>query len=84
MVLFRSPVGSFKPNHNGIYDLTGNLSEWVSDFYSSDIVSNDIIFKDYIGPLFGSSHVIKGSNYNSSYHCNLVYHIGHMVLIKMN
>lgn len=62
----RSPVGSFKPNHNGIYDLTGNLSEWVSDFYSSDIVSNDIIFKDYIGPLFGSSHVIKGSNYNSS------------------
>lgn len=62
----RSPIGSFKPNHNGIYDLTGNLSEWVNDFYSSDIVSNDIIYKDYIGPLFGSSHVIKGSNYNSS------------------
>lgn len=62
----RSPVGLFKPNQNGINDLTGNLSEWINDFYSSDIVSSERIFKDYIGPSGGSSHVIKGSNYNSS------------------
>ena len=62
----RSPVGLFKSNQNGLFDLTGNLSEWTNDFYSADILSPDIILEDYFGPLFGSRHVIKGSNYNSA------------------
>lgn len=28
-----SPVGSFKPNKFGIYDLAGNAMEWCDDFY---------------------------------------------------
>lgn len=62
----RSPVGSFKSNQNDINDLTGNLSEWVNDFYSVEFVQQSKVFQDYIGPLAGTSHVIKGSNYYSS------------------
>lgn len=62
----RSPVGSFRSNQNEINDLTGNLSEWVNDFYSVEFVQQSKVFQDYIGPLAGTSHVIKGSNYYSS------------------
>ena len=63
----RSPIGQFSANQNGIKDLTGNLSEWTNDFYSAEVVSPDSIFTNYMGPKYGSAHVIKGSNYSSSY-----------------
>jgi len=63
----KSPVGSFKKSLLGFYDLGGNLSEWVNDFYSEDISIEDKIWKkDYIGPKFGLNHVIKGSNFKSA------------------
>ena len=65
----RSPVDAFAPNEKGLHDLGGNLSEWVTDFYSEDLILSNEALNDYLGPEFGNSHVVKGSNYlSSSYH----------------
>jgi formylglycine-generating enzyme required for sulfatase activity len=60
-----APVGSFPPNDKGIYDLGGNVSEFVNDFYSI-MLNSSVIQKDLTGPSTGRSHVVKDSNWNSA------------------
>ena len=61
----RSPVGSFQPNNKGVYDLGGNVSEFVNDFYSI-LNDSNITYTNLTGPNNGRGHVVKGSNWDSS------------------
>ena len=56
-----APSGSFTANAFGIFDLAGNVSEWVHDYYSIEVQRKTLI--DPTGPKSGDYHVIRGSNY---------------------
>ena len=68
-----SPVDFFKPNNFDIYDTSGNVWEWCSDWFSSSYHSNDRkeTRLNPSGPKFGTNKVMKGGSYlcNDSY-CN--------------
>lgn len=53
-------VGTFAPNAIGIYDLSGNVAEWVNDFYE---IPGAEATKDPLGPDTGEYHVIRGSSW---------------------
>ena len=55
-----SATGTFPPNQHGIYDLGGNVAEWMNDFY--EIPSGDLSV-DPTGPEKGEFHVIRGSSW---------------------
>ncbi len=66
-----APVGSFAVNHKGLADMSGNVAEWVNDFYSVDGTSatgslSTQAIVDPLGPLQGDHHVIRGSSWAQS------------------
>ena len=44
-----APIGSFAVNHNGLFDIYGNVAEWVHDYYTIYAPSNQIAV-DPVGP----------------------------------
>ena len=65
-----APVGRYKPNHNGLYDLEGNASEWINDWYSARgnlESSNSGQLVDPLGPEIGEFHVIRGASWAKGY-----------------
>jgi len=66
-----SPVGSFKANSNGIFDLDGNVREWVHDIYSLVPPHNNVPEYNPLGDMLGHSHVVKGAGWRSGTLTNL-------------
>lgn len=61
-----APVGSFPANHNGLFDMGGNVAEWVHDIYSisgSDSAAEGITESDPLGAQTGSNNVIRGASW---------------------
>lgn len=54
-------VGSKKPNTIGVYDMSGNVWEWCSDFYGEYSGKAQI---DPKGPSEGTQHVKRGGSFN--------------------
>jgi formylglycine-generating enzyme required for sulfatase activity len=58
------PVGRKQPNDIGIFDMSGNAEEWVSDFYAGSYGSDNTV-ENPQGPVGGISRVVRGGGYNS-------------------
>ncbi len=57
-----APARSFKPNGHGLYNMTGNVWEWVNDWFSPVFhVANSPTNPQ--GPDFGERRVMKGGSY---------------------
>ena len=59
------PVGQKKPNKYGLYDVHGNVWEWVQDWYDSNYYSSSPK-TDSKGPSSGSYRVFRGGSWDYS------------------
>ncbi len=59
------PVGSQKPNAWGIFDLYGNVSEWVHDCYAPNYYKSSPK-ENPTGPTTGDKRVLRGGSWTSS------------------
>lgn len=65
-------VGSYPPNGYGLYDMVGNVREWVWDFYSDTYFSAGPM-ENPEGPNKSKWRVVKGGGWYSGKGCNQVY-----------
>ena len=61
--VYTSPVGHFYPNQFGLYDMTGNVCEWCSDWYDAAYYKNSPN-NNPKGPVKGTHKVLRGGSWN--------------------
>lgn len=59
------PVGGKKPNALGLFDMSGNVSEWCYDLYADDYYRKSA-FLDPQGPDIGEGHTLRGGSWGSN------------------
>lgn len=60
-----APAASFKPNQNGLYDMGGNVSEWVHNVYAIP-PANGPAETDPLGAQTGDNYTIRGAAWTHS------------------
>lgn len=63
--------GSKSPNDWGIYDMTGNVAEWVWDWFDANYIRALPTFINPTGPETGTQKVIRGGSINNGEGRNL-------------
>jgi formylglycine-generating enzyme required for sulfatase activity len=58
-----APVDSFGPNPLGLFNLGGNVAEWMHDYYTIYSSTSAEVARDPLGPKEGKYHVIRGSSW---------------------
>lgn len=66
-------TGSYAPNGFGLYDMSGNVWEWVSDWFS-ETYYNESPEVNPRGPSQGSFRVLRGGGWHSGPGCTSVHH----------
>lgn len=56
------PTGTYPPNPYGLYDMAGNVWEWVSDWYSADYYASSEM-RDPRGPQSGAMRIVRGGSW---------------------
>ena len=66
-------VGSYPPNGFGLYDMAGNVVEWVADFYAEDYYRTTPVHNPQ-GPERGRFRVLRGGGWHSGASCCRVHY----------
>ena len=61
--VFTAPVGKFKPNAFGLYDMHGNAWQWCEDWYGAEYYATSPV-NDPTGPASGNDRVLRGGPWN--------------------
>ncbi|MEQ1827279.1 MAG: formylglycine-generating enzyme family protein [Pirellula sp.] len=60
-----APVGKFRPNGFGLYDMHGNAWEWTADRYGESYFETSPV-EDPKGPTTGKYRVVRGGGFNNT------------------
>ena len=87
-------MGSYRPNAFGLYDMHGNVYEWVTDWYDSGYYGKSVRL-DPTGPATGNTRVVRGGGWsNAPKPCRCAYrtpmtptnrtsHVGFRVVMRL-